>query len=305
MIPSLKKVGSNRNGIFEVLYVNDPHFFPYWHYHPQYEIMLIQKSSGTQYVGDNISSFGEGDLFLLGPNIPHIFKNSPDYFEENSSKKAKAVVLYFSSEFINSSFFDLSEMQSVKKLLMLSKRGIKIQGDSKRKAANKFMKCIKSDKEDRIIRFLSLLNFISTKADIEVLSSNSFVHHLADKELDRLNKVFNYMIYNFKSDIHLSNISEIANMSSTAFCRFFKKHTNKTMVSFLNEIRVGHACKLLIENENMNVSQICFECGYNNLTNFIIQFKKIKNCSPLAFRQKYYEGVNFSKRTNHMISAEQ
>ena len=305
MIPSLKKVVTDIHGIFEVLSVDDPHFFPHWHYHPQYEIILIQKSSGTLYAGDDISSFAEGDLFLLGPNIPHIFRNPPEYFEKNAKKKAKALVLYFSNDFINSSFFDLNEMQSIKKMLTLSKRGIKIPGNSNKQAATKFIKCIKSIKEERMINFLSLLHYISTKANFEILSSDSFTHFAANKELDRLNKVFNYLFNNFKNDINLSEISTMANMSTTAFCRFFKKHTNKTMVSFLNEIRIGHACKLLIENEYMNVSQICFESGYNNLTNFIIQFRKIKNCSPLAFRQKYHQQINFSKRTDHMINGEQ
>jgi AraC-like DNA-binding protein len=289
MIPSLKKIGAGINEVFEILYVNDSHFYPYWHYHPQYEIMLIQKSSGTQYVGDNISSFLEGDMIFLGSNIPHIFRNPPDYFDKKSKKKAKATVLYFSEEFANKDFFNLTEMQSIKNILTLSKRGIKILDNSRGNVASKFIKCVKSNNEERIINLLSLLHYIETKANYKILSSNSFINHVDDKDLVRLNKVFDYLLNNFQEDINLSRASEIANMSPTAFCRFFKKHTNKTMVNFLNEIRIGYACKLLVENENMNISQICFECGYNNLTNFIIQFKKLKNCPPLTFRQKYLE----------------
>lgn len=291
MIPSLKKVGTDIHGIFEVLSVDDHHFYSHWHYHPQYEIILIQKSSGTLYAGDNFSPFTEGDMFLLGPDIPHIFRNPPEYFEENIKIKAKALVLYFSSEFINSSLFSLSEMKSIRKLLTLSKRGIKISGDSNKQISSKFIKCIRSIKEERVINFLSLLNFIANSTTYQVLSSDNFAHHMVNKELDRLNKIFNYLFNNFKNDINLSDISTMANMSSTAFCRFFKKHTNKTLISFLNEIRVGHACKMLIENEHMNISQICFECGFNNLTNFIIQFKKIKNCSPMSFRHQYQQQV--------------
>jgi AraC-like DNA-binding protein len=294
MIPSLKKVRAGISGVFEVLNVNDSHFYSYWHYHPQYEIMLIQKSSGAQYIGDSIGRFSEGDVIFLGPNIPHIFKNHPDYFNPNSKKKAKATVLYFSNDFINSDFFNLTEMQSIKKLLTLSKRGIKIYGSSKKTVANMLVKCVKSDNEDRIVNFLSLINYIAKKSEYKVLSSNSFLKNAEDKDLDRLNKVFDFLLNNFHNDINLSEVSEVASMSSTAFCRFFKKHTNKTMVTFLNEIRIGHACKLLIENENMNISDICFESGFNNLTNFIIQFKKLKNCPPMQYRQKYYQQkINF------------
>jgi AraC-like DNA-binding protein len=294
MHPSLKKVGAGISGVFEVLNVNDSHFYSYWHYHPQYEIMLIQKSSGAQYIGDSIGRFSEGDVIFLGPNIPHIFKNQSEYFNPNSKKKAKATVLYISNDFFDSDFFDLTEMQSIKKLLTLSKRGIKIYGPSKKTIANMLVKCVRSDNEDRIINFLSLMNYIAKNSEYEVLASNSFLENTEDKDMDRLNKVFDFLLNNFHNDINLSEVSEVASMSSTAFCRFFKKHTNKTMVTFLNEIRIGHACKLLIENENMNISDICFESGFNNLTNFIIQFKKIKDCPPSHYRQKYHQQkINF------------
>ena len=289
MIPSLKKVKAGINEMFEVLYVNDSHFFSYWHYHPEYEIMLIQKSSGTQYVGDNVCPFSEGDIVFLGPNIPHIFRNPPEYFDPKSKKKAKATVLYFSEKIVNSDFFDLPEMQSIKKLLAQSKNGIKIHDDSKAKVATKFLRCVKSTNEERIINFLALLQFIASEAKFKTLSSSGFMNHTDDKDLNRLNDVFDHILNNFHENINLTTVAEIANMSPTAFCRFFKKHTNKTMVTFLNEIRIGHACKLLIEDENMNSSQICFECGYNNLTNFIIQFKNLKGVSPLNYRQKYLQ----------------
>jgi AraC-like DNA-binding protein len=251
--------------------------------------MLIQKSSGTQYVGDNVSPFAEGDIVFLGPNIPHIFRNPPEYFDPKSKKKAKATVLYFSEKIVESDFFNLTEMQSIKKLLAQSKNGIKINNDSKAKVAAKFLKCVKSSNEERIINFLALLHFIATEAKYRTLSSNGFINNTDDKDLNRLNDVFEHLLNNFHDSIHLNTIAEIANMSPTAFCRFFKKHTNKTMVTFLNEIRIGHACKLLIKDESLNISQICFECGYNNLTNFIIQFKKLKGVSPLNYRRKYHQ----------------
>lgn len=291
MVPSLKKVGVDIHEIFEALQVDDAHFYPHWHFHPQYEIILIQKGTGTLFAGDNYIPFKNGDIFIMGSNIPHIFRNPPEYFEENSNLRVKAMVLYFSHEFIESDFFNLNDMQSIKQLLILSERGIKLTGDSTREAVVKFTRCFNTIKEDRMIHFLSFLNFVSAQANYKVLSSNSFANQIINKELDRLNNVFNFLYAQFKNDIKLAEVSKIANMSTTAFCRFFKKHTNKTMISFLNEIRISNACKLLIENQNMNVSQICFECGFNNLTNFIIQFKKVKNCSPVAFRKQYQQQI--------------
>jgi len=287
VIPTLKKVGAGLNDIFEVLIVKDPHFYPYWHYHPQYEIMLIEKSSGNRYVGDSISSFREGDITFMGANIPHLFRNHPEYFDPKSRRKAKATVIYFSDEFVNSDIFNLTEMVLIRELLQLSKRGLLIRGESKHEVARRLKKVIKSGGLERLLYFISLLNFIATQTDYEILSSLGFSNQIDEKDLSRMNRIFDFLLKNFHQNITLGQVAEIANMSSTAFCRYFKVRTNKTLITFLNDIRIGHACKLLIEYPEMNISQICFECGFNNLTNFNIQFKKQKMVSPLVFRQKY------------------
>lgn len=287
MIPSLKKLGAGTNNIFEVLIVNEPHFYPYWHYHPQYEIMLLEKGSGTRYVGDNISPFSDGDVTFLGANIPHLFRNHPEYFDKNSRKRVKATVLYFSDEFAKSDFFNLGETTAIKELLQLSQRGLSVQGSSKPEIARRLLRTVRKTGFERLAEFISLLQFIATNSEYKVLSSLGFSNAIDEKDLSRLNKIFDHLLKNFGNQITLPEVAKIANMSSTAFCRYFKERTNKTMITFLNEIRIGHACKLLIENKNMNISQICYECGFNNLTNFNIQFKKLKMMSPLEFRQRY------------------
>ena len=288
MIPTLKKIGEGANNIFEVLNENAPHFYQYWHYHPQYEIMLIDKSSGTRYVGDSISQFGEGDITFMGSNIPHLFRSYPEYFNVKSKKRVKATVLYFSNEFVNSDFFNWQEMSAINELLQLSQRGLLISGHSKAEVARRLNKIAKGSGTKRLIDFISLLHLIASKGEYEVLSSLGFANTLDKNDLSRLNRIFDYLLKNFQCDISLHEVSRIANMSPAAFCRYFKGRTNKTLITFLNEIRIGHACKLLIESKNMNISQICYECGFNNLTNFNIQFKKIKKISPTAFRETYH-----------------
>ena len=288
MKATLKKIGEGANNIFNVLMENAPHFYPYWHYHPQYEIMLIDKSTGTRCVGDSISSFQEGDITFLGSNIPHIFRSHPEYFNEKSKKKVKATVLYFSDEFINSGFFQLREMGAINELLQLSKRGILITGSSKKEVAKRLRKIVKGEGVNRLLDFISLLNYIASKGEYEVLSSIGFTSTLDKQDLSRLNKISDYLLKNFQKTITLNDVSKVANMSSAAFCRYFKDRTNKTLITFLNEIRIGHACKLLIENKNMNISEICYECGFNNLTNFNIQFRKLKNMNPMLYRDTYH-----------------
>ena len=288
MLPTLKKIGEGVDNVLEILNENAPHFYPYWHFHPQYEIMLIEKSSGTRYVGDSISPFSDGDITFLGSNIPHLFRSHPEYFDAKSKRRAEATVLYFSDRFINSDFFNLREALAIKELMQLSQRGLLIVGQSKPEVARRIHTIAKGSGMQRLIDFLSLLHFIASNKEYEVLSSLGFTQLLDKKDLSRLNKIFDFLLKNFQNNITLEEISAIANMSTASFCRYFKERTNKTLITFLNEIRVGHACKLLIENKNMNISQICYDCGFNNLTNFNIQFKKIKKTSPLLFRETYH-----------------
>ena len=287
MIPTLKKIGEGTNNVLEILNENASHFYPYWHFHPQYEIMLIEKSSGTRYVGDSISQYNDGDITFMGSNIPHLFRSHPEYFDAESSKQAQATVLYFSDMFINSDFFNLSETLAIKELMLLSQRGLLIVGPSKAEIARRIHAIATGNGMQRLIDFISLLHFLSTKVEFEVLSSIGFTHSTDKTDLSRLNRIFDHLLNRFQENITLQEISTVANMSTAAFCRYFKERTNKTLITFLNEIRVGHACKLLIENKNMNISQICYDCGFNNLTNFNIQFKKIKKMNPLSFREKY------------------
>ena len=287
--PTLKKIGEGTNDVLEILNEDAAYFYPYWHYHPQYEIMLIEKSLGTRYVGDSISTFGNGDITFMGSNIPHLFRSHPEYFDVKSKKRAKATVLYFSNEFINSDFFGLKETLAISELMQLSKRGLLILGQSKIEVTHRIHKIAKGSGMQRLIDFISLLHFIASKGEYKVLSSLGFTQTIDKNDLSRLNRIFDYLLKNFQNNITLDKVSQVANMCPTSFCKYFKERTNKTLITFLNEIRIGYACKLLIENENMNISQICYECGYNNLTNFNIQFKKLKNMNPLAYQEMYHK----------------
>lgn len=287
LIPSLKKVDPIRDEIFGVLMVNDSHFYPLWHYHPQYEIILIEKGTGHRYVGDNFNPFSEGEILILGPNLPHVFRNDPEYFISGSTKNVKATVLYCNNRLINCDFFNLNEFTQIRELLQLSKRGLLIKGPSKKTVSRLLNTVVNKTGIDRLLEFISMLHFVAMEAEFEPLSSLGFSTTIDEEKVTKLNKVFDYLSNNFSRNITLKEIADMSNMSLTTFCRYFKKITNKTFITFLNEIRVGHASKLLIEHKNINISQICQESGFNNLTNFYIQFHKFKNLSPKEFKDKY------------------
>lgn len=288
-VPSLKKISVELKQVFEVLIVDDDHFYPLWHYHPQYEIINIKQSVGNRYVGDSISTFSEGDILFFGPNIPHLLRNYPEYFAKGSRKKAKATVIYFSHEFMNLDFFSMTEFVPIKKLLKLSERGLHIQRNHSRKVATMLSQLTRKRGLERVLEFIKMLYYIATKVEYKILSSPGFITKIDEFEMNRLNKIFDYILKNFSKNVSLHDISNLANMSPTSFCRYFKKITNKNFICFLNEIRVGHACKLLMENNSKSISQICFESGFNNITNFYIQFKKLKKLSPMEFHNKYIE----------------
>ena len=285
--PILKKVDSGVDvNIFQVLCVNDSFFFPSWHYHPEYEIIYLLQGRGKYYIGDCINTIEEGQVFFLGPNIPHIFRNYDEYFEVSSKKKVKAIVLYVKEEFMKADLFSMKEFGTIRELLKQSRRGLVIREPQARKVGSVLRNVTKKEGLDRIIEFLKLLKMISSDSSYRVLTSIGYMSNISAQEVLGFNKVFDYLLKNFNKNITLTEIAELSNMSTSTFCRYFKRITNKTLIHFLNEIRIGHACKLLIEC-NKSVSQVCYESGFHNLTNFYIQFQKFKKTSPLEFKNNY------------------
>jgi AraC-like DNA-binding protein len=260
-----------------------PYYPTPWHYHPEFELVLVVKSTGKRTVGDHEDYFSDGDLVLMGPNMPHAYQNDPVYYEGNPSLTAEAIVVHFKEDFLGKEFFHLPEMIPVAKLLDKSKFGLKILGNTRKQVAELMHEMEELNGQRRIIHLLSILEILSLSEELQLLANPGFVQKYAVSGDDRITKVHKYIMANFKRDISLADVAEVANMSITSFCRFFKACTRKSFSHFLNEIRVGYACKLLVEEEH-NISRICYESGFNNMSNFNRQFKKITSRSPLQYR---------------------
>lgn len=262
-----------------------PYYPTPWHYHPEFELVLVVKSTGTRTVGDHIDRFADGDLVLLGPNLPHAFQNDSIYYQGDPLLLAEAIVIHFRAEFLGQDFFNLPEMIAVSQLLDKSKFGLKISGDTRRQVAGIMHEMLPLQGAGRIIKLLQILELLSLSEEYQLLASPGFVQQYAATGTDRIAKVHEYIITNFRKDIPLAHVAEVANMSVPSFCRSFKACTRKSFSHFLHEVRVGYACKLLREGR-YNVSRICYESGFNNMSNFNLQFKKITGTSPLQYRQK-------------------
>lgn len=260
-------------------------FFPCpWHYHPEYEIVLVNKSSGRRMVGDHIGYFDEGDLVFLGPMLPHVWINDTEYLTGNAKCQAEAIVIHFLDNFLGKSLSNIPEMESFRKILNLSNRGLVIKGETRKKIASIMNELLDMSGLMRISKLFTILDILANSSEYEVLASPSYLTTIQIQATDRFDKIHKHIIKNFDSDISLPEIASIANMGITTFCNFFKEHYRVTFIEYVNSIRIGHACKLL-SDKNQNVAQVAYRCGFKNLANFNRQFRKFKNMTPSDFRK--------------------
>jgi len=285
MKPQLLKLSTAPTQSFSVRQDFVPYVNNRWHYHNEVELIHFQCGNGTQFVGDKIDHFHSGDVVLLGSQLPHYWRFDDYYFTSNP-EQADVRVAHFDEQFWGKAFLNLPENASIKLLLEKAKRGIRVQGKAKRLVAQILQDMLETHGIKRIILLIEALNSIATEQDYELISSVGFHPSFQDKEKGRINSIFEYTLSHFRQKISLEEIAHIAGVSTNSFCRYFKSKTGKTFSRFLLEIRVGHACKLLIENK-MSVKQLCYESGFNNFASFHKYFKQITGKSPLSYQRAF------------------
>ena len=231
-----------------------------WHYHPETEIIFIEKSTGTRFVGDNSEPFAEGDVGLIGANLPHVWKSDSIYQKKIPGLIARVLVVHFRDEIFKGPLAALPEMQDINQLLHESQFGVKFIGGAKEAIGALMKEIIKTSGIEKMVKLTQLLDFMAKTEEKQLLASTGYSKIRKSADFDRFDKAHRYMIDNFQQNISLEKVSAIVGMTSTSFCRYFKKHTKKSFHSVLNEIRVGHACKLLLENK-LNISGVGFESG--------------------------------------------
>jgi AraC-like DNA-binding protein len=262
------------------------HFDAPWHFHPEFELTLILKSKGKRYVGSSINPFQEGDLVLIGPNLPHIWKNN--FKKLKKHKEAKAIVIHFTEEFTNGNFFNYKEMNKIKKLLYASRYGLIFDANSVDKIIPTIKKLPALEGFDKILAFLSVLHKLSVSPNILRLNGNGFLPNLDTNSSERINKVCKFIYANFNNKITLTEMANLAGMSENAFSRYFKNLVGTSLSKFIIQVRVNHACYLLIESD-LTVAEISYECGFHSISNFNKRFKNVSQISANAFRKNHNE----------------
>ena len=266
--------------------VKSPIFDPIWHFHPEYQLFLVVRGTGTRFVGDHVKSFIPGDITFTGPNLPHLWRSDQESHSESIDGYCEGVVVYFKENFFGKDLLQTEEAIRIRQLLKKSMLGLEVRGQT-RKTIRKMVSRLPGLRGfDRILELLNVLNILSQTKDLEALASPGYTNSLKDGDTERMNKVYAHVMNNFRRKITVAELAELTNMTPTSFSRYFKVHANKTFSEFVSEIRIGHACKLLIEKK-MNVAQACYASGFQTLSNFNKQFKRITGCTPLAYRQEY------------------
>jgi AraC-like DNA-binding protein len=255
-----------------------------FHFHHLCELVWVEKSFGKRIVGDSVNNFEEGDLVLMGPNLPHIWQNDQVFHRKKKDYRVKSTVIYFPPDFLLKLTDEQTILKPTQELIKKAARGMQFYGNTNKQVSHILTGISENEGFKKIIHFLQAIDILSQSNEYNYLASVSFKNLYDERDTGRINKVYQFLMQNFHRDIELQEVSNLCNMTPNAFCRFFKSRTQKSLTRFINELRIGHACRLL-QNEAYAVSDVCYECGYNNLTNFNKFFKHIMNKTPSEYRR--------------------
>jgi YesN/AraC family two-component response regulator len=252
---------------------------PTWHFHPEIELAYIQDGSGKRHIGSHLSYYKTGDLIMIGPNLPHLG------FTNRFAKGQKEVVVQMLKDFLGKDFFNVPEMKDIKVLLERSKNGIRFHGNTKRRVGERLNDLVYMNNFEKVTSFLTILQMLATTNEYTNLNAGNLAIETQVSDNDRIRIVYKYVNDHFKDPISLEQVASLINLTEPAFCRYFKKITKKTFVNFLNEFRIVHACKLIAE-EHHTITEVCYECGFNNFSHFAKNFKKITGKTPTSYRKE-------------------
>jgi AraC-like DNA-binding protein len=263
----------------------DPRFGFYWHVHPEVELTYIVRSRGRRFVGDSIEPYDDGDLVLLGSHLPHTWDSDP-----RRGGRHEALFCQFSEGFLGEDFLRAPELAAVRRLMDRSGLGLHFTGKTQRAAARRMEGMDRLQGVPRLAALLEVLDLLARSRDVRPLSSREFAPSLRSGDAGRIDRVCRILNERCTQRITLAEAAAAAHLSVPAFSRFFRRKTGRTLVAYLNELRTGLACRELIETDR-SVSDIAFDSGFSNLSNFNRRFRRLKGMSPREFRRQFQGGT--------------
>lgn len=272
--------------IFVVRELNERHFDPIWHAHSEYQLFVVLNGTGTRFIGDSIKAFNPGELIFTGPHVPHVWRNDEAYFQAGSRVRANGIVIYMNENFLGEHFLEKEEIVTLRKLFKKSLRGLEFFGSPRQEVITLMKELTKLQGLPSLIQVLRILEVLAHAKEYRYISSRPHVDTLEQHEADRLNQVYKYVFENFRKKIRLQDLADMLHMTPTSFSRYFTMKNNKSFSRFLSEIRIKNACKLLTESDE-SVSDICYSCGFDTLSNFNKQFREITMRKPTQYRREF------------------
>lgn len=252
---------------------------PFWHFHPEIELIYVNKGKGKRHIGNHLAYFSNSQLLLIGPNLPH------NGFTDRLTINGSQTLVQFKPNFLGESFINIPEMESINNLFERSKMGIVFGAKTKKKIGHKIEKLTGKKGFKKILELLEILHTLAKAKDYTILNADGFAFEAEPQDSAKVDIIFKHVSQNYKEHISLDEIADNVSMTVPAFCRYFKKVTGKTFTKFVNEYRVVHATKLLSESQ-LSITDVSFECGFNNFSHFNKVFKEFTGKSASKYRSE-------------------
>ncbi len=276
----LEKVQTTPAASFRFFRRVEDHYPFVWHRHPEYELVAIVSGQGQRFVGDHSDHYNPGDLVLIGPNLPHTWHS---HATAGGNTRSEAIVIQFARDCMGDGFFDLPEMLPISRLLDESMLGIQFSGKDAGGHVKRMSVLCEAPAPERLVGLLAVLCSLARLKERQNLSTRAFSDKPCSERESRLDTALRFIHAHYTEPVRQEQVASRMHMSGSAFCRFFKRCTGKTFVTYVNELRVGHACRMLIETDH-TVAEICYAAGFGNLSHFNRQFRRFKNMKPSEFR---------------------
>ena len=257
-----------------------------WHFHPEYQLFLVLEGRGTRFVGDDMRSFKANDLVFTGPNLPHLWRNDQEYFEKDSQLMTRGIVVYFPEDFLGNHLIEKEEFEELNNLLKRGSLGLEVIGKTNELIKIKLIDLVKKKGLERIIGLLQILVLMARSTEVSSIVQAGYTNVNKESEKNRVSRVYEFVMDHFQQDIKQEEVASLINMTSSSFSRYFKSRMNKSFSDFLSEVRISHACKLL-PSENLNISEVSYESGFNTLSNFNRQFKERMGMTPKKYKKDF------------------
>lgn len=260
-----------------------PYFDAPWHYHPEFELTYIVKGYGRRFVGDHVEAFADGDLVLIGPDLPHFWHNDDEFYRSDSTLAVESIVIQFPATFAQQGLAGLPEASAVRQLLDRSRYGLRFSAVGSQAVADRLQQLPERTSLLQLLGLVEILDQLATDQNALLLASDGYQLAPSAAETERMKRVLEFMLNNFRDEIRVEQIASLAGMTDAAFCRYFKKRTRKSFIEYLNELRISHARKLLAAVD-LSVGQVGLECGFNNSSHFHKQFRLQTGMTPLQYQ---------------------